>query len=105
MYTRSESPLTSIPTTSYQLTSMGSSLRPSSSYTPPMYTGISGGLFQKRHGQCVPHGTAVRGINRVQSMPAHNSQHHVGDVSFSAFLIMSKWKNRLIFNKFSTNYA
>uniref|UniRef100_A0A0R3RR49 FERM domain-containing protein n=1 Tax=Elaeophora elaphi TaxID=1147741 RepID=A0A0R3RR49_9BILA len=81
----SGSPLTSVPTTSYQLPLMGSSSRPSPSYTPPIIrTGASGGgLFQKRHGQRAAHGTAVRGINRVQSMPAHNSQHFVDDDELS----------------------
>ncbi|KAK6108619.1 FERM C-terminal PH-like domain family protein [Brugia pahangi] len=84
MYTRSGSPLASMPTTSYQLPTIGSSPRPSPSYTPPiMRTGASGGLFQKRHGQRVPHSTAVRGISRVQSMPAHNSQHYGDDDEFS----------------------
>ncbi|CAG9536080.1 unnamed protein product [Cercopithifilaria johnstoni] len=78
MYTRSGSPLTSMPTTSHQLPLVGSPSRPSSSYTPSLIrTGVTGGLFQKRHGQRILHGTAVRGINRVQSMPAHNSQHYV----------------------------
>lgn len=86
MYTRSGSPLTSLPTTSYQLPLVGSSARPSSSCTPPVTRiGASGGLFQKRHGQRVPRVTAVRGIGRVQSMPTHNSQHLVDDVSFFAF--------------------
>ncbi|EJD75820.1 CBR-FRM-7 protein [Loa loa] len=84
MYTRSGSPLTSTPTTSYQLPLMGSSARPSPSYTPPIIrTGASGGLFQKRHGQRVPHVTAVRGISRVQSMPTHNSQYYVDDDELS----------------------
>lgn len=72
-----------MPTTSYQLPLVGSSSRPSPPYTPPIIrTGASGGLFQKRNGQRVPHSTAVRGISRVQSMPAHNSHHYVDDVSF-----------------------
>ncbi|KAL3985884.1 FERM C-terminal PH-like domain family protein [Acanthocheilonema viteae] len=84
MYTRSGSPLASMPTTSYQLPIAGSSSRPSPSYTPPIIrAGASGGLFQKRHEQRVPHGIAVRGINRVQSMPAHNSQHYVDDDELS----------------------
>lgn len=81
MYTRSGSPLASVPTTSCQLPLVGSSSHPSPSYTPPiMRTGASGGLFQKRHGQRVSHSSAVRGINRVQSMPAHNSQHDVSSL-------------------------
>ncbi|EJW84207.1 hypothetical protein WUBG_04882, partial [Wuchereria bancrofti] len=84
MYTRSGSPLASMPTTSYQLPAVGSSPRPSPSYTPPIIrTGASSGLFQKRHGQRVPYATAVRGISRVQSMPAHNSQHYVDDDEFA----------------------
>ncbi|OZC07932.1 hypothetical protein X798_05039 [Onchocerca flexuosa] len=81
---RSGSPLTSVPTTSYQLPLAGSSSRPSPSCTPPIIrTGVNGGLFQKRHGQRPPYFTAVRGINRVQSMPAHNSQHYIDDDELS----------------------
>ncbi|MCP9264650.1 FERM central domain protein [Dirofilaria immitis] len=81
--TRSESPLMSIPTTSYQLPLTGSSSRPSSSCTPPIVrTGANGGLFQKRYGQRLPYTSTVRGISRVQSMPAHNSRHYIDDVGF-----------------------
>ncbi|KAM3716946.1 FERM domain-containing protein [Dirofilaria immitis] len=82
--TRSESPLMSIPTTSYQLPLTGSSSRPSSSCTPPIVrTGANGGLFQKRYGQRLPYTSTVRGISRVQSMPAHNSRHYIDDDELS----------------------
>ncbi|VDM93924.1 unnamed protein product [Onchocerca ochengi] len=62
----------------------GLSSRPSPSRTPPsIHIGVSRGLFQKRHGQRPPYSTAVRGIGRVQSMPAHNSQHYIDDDELS----------------------
>lgn len=97
VYARSGSPLTAVPTTSNQLPAVGTT-RPSLSYVPPVVqTGANSGLFQKRHGQRLPHATAVRGISRVQSMPAHNSQQYLTNVSFLIFEFLSVFGSKFQF--------
>lgn len=93
VWSRPVSPLTSLSPSSVQPVIVAST-RPTPSNTPPFMGGAqSAGIFQKqsRSGLRSAQAHNARGINRVQSMPAHNPHHFMqnsgdSDVSSSAVL-------------------